>query len=33
MQVDPADIPEALRNRLLKKSDLAGFGVSTLNPD
>jgi len=33
MQVDPADIPEALRNRLLKKSDLAGFGVSTLKPD
>lgn len=29
MQVDPADIPEALRNRLLKKPDLAGFGVST----
>ncbi len=22
------DIPEALRNRLLKKKDLAGFGVS-----
>lgn len=30
MLVDPADIPEALRNRLLKKPDLAGFGVSTL---
>lgn len=28
-QIDPADHPEALRNRLLKKSDLAGFGVST----
>jgi len=26
-RVDPADHPEALRNRLLKKSDLAGFGV------
>lgn len=28
-QVDPSDIPEGLRNRLLKKPDLVGFGVST----
>lgn len=28
-RVDPDFIPEALRNRLLKKADLAGFGVST----
>lgn len=27
--IDPTEIPEALRNRLLKKKDLAGFGVST----
>lgn len=28
-EVTYEDHPEALRNRLLKKSDLAGFGVST----
>lgn len=28
-RVDPADIPEALRNRLLNRHDLAGFAVST----
>lgn len=27
--VDPDGLPKALYNRLLKKSDLAGFGVST----
>lgn len=31
--VDPEDHPEALRNRLLKKPDLAGFGVSTRTGD
>lgn len=27
LQVDPADIPESLRNRLLKKPELVGLGV------
>ncbi len=31
--VDPDDIPEGLRNRLLKKKDLAGFGVSSRTGD
>lgn len=29
-QIEMDYVPEALRNRLLKKRDLAGFGVSTL---
>lgn len=28
-RVDPSTIPEGLRNRLLSKADLAGFGVSS----
>ncbi|MES2729987.1 MAG: hypothetical protein V4621_07855 [Pseudomonadota bacterium] len=29
--IDPDFVPGALRNRLLQKRDLAGFGVSTLD--
>lgn len=32
-RVDPTDHPEGMRNRLLKKPDLAGFAVSTKDMD